>query len=242
MVDVVIDIGNTQMKWGRCNPTGISAIARLDRDPESWQQQRDDWELRPGTEWWLASVNPSFTEPLIDWLTDQGDVVHRIDHFRQVPVIVDVEFPERVGIDRLMNAAALRSELQPGQAVAIVDAGSAITVDWLTGDGRFLGGAILPGIGLMARALHQYTAALPLVTLHRAPPANPGRNTVEAIERGLFFAARSGIDALIRGYAQQAESPRVVWTGGYAPLLAQEGEIRPDLTLEGIRRVAEWNA
>ena len=82
-----------------------------------------------------------------------------------MPLEVELEHPDKVGIDRLLNAVAANRRRQEHVAAILVDAGSAVTVDYLDGNGVFRGGAIFPGFRLMARALHDYTALLPIVDI-----------------------------------------------------------------------------
>ena len=96
-----------------------------------------------------------------------------------LPIELRVDFPERVGLDRVLNGVAACVLLKPGQAGIVVDSGTTVTVNAVA-DGGFLGGAILPGFELSAKALHEYTALLPLMEHHRlydSVPSTIGRNT-----------------------------------------------------------------
>jgi type III pantothenate kinase len=128
-----------------------------------------------------------------------------------------------------------------------VNAGTAVTVDLLDESGAFAGGAIFPGLRLMALALHEHTAQLPLVaTEGPLPDGPPGKNTDAAMRLGILHAVAGGIDALIRATSTRCSmSPRLFLTGGdMSPQLAGlletrqmfPSEIRPALTLEGIHR------
>lgn len=118
-----------------------------------------------------------------------------------------------VGADRIANAAALLAGPLPALAV---DCGTAITFEYVTARRQFAGGAILPGRMLLRRALHHYTARLPLIPLTGDPPELPGKNTAAAIrigtDRGLFGA----VGSLIRDWRTLcAPLPlRVVACGG----------------------------
>ena len=167
--------------------------------------------------------------------------------WQQLPLNLAVDFPSQVGMDRLLNAVAAKHRVQREVPIIIIDAGSAVTVDWVDETGAFRGGAILPGFALMAQALHTYTALLPQVGV--PPPVNPalpGTNTKAAIEAGIFWAVAGGIRALIRqfvGLRSTGRHPEVFLTGGDAHLLATVLEttisLWPEMTLEGIRLAAE---
>src|SRR5439155_21245354 len=122
---------------------------------------------------------------------------------QMLPITNDVVKPEHVGIDRLLNAVAARNRLMAAKSIVIIDAGSAVTVDWVDKDGVFRGGAIFPGLQMMAKALHDYTAALPMVEDNRSTPRHilPGNSTESAIRGGVFWAVAGGIRALTRLYA-----------------------------------------
>jgi type III pantothenate kinase len=160
-----------------------------------------------------------------------------------LPLQVRLEKPDYVGIDRLLDAVAANSRRPAGTSAVIVDAGSAVTVDALDENGAFVGGAILPGLRLMAATLHEHTALLPQIDVPRHPPSSPGKSTIAAMEAGIFWAVAGGIRALIEQYAAAASAPpRVFLTGGDGPVLQTvlpEAQLWPTMTLEGIRLSAE---
>ena len=168
-----------------------------------------------------------------------------VDRVQQLPLQVSLEQPDTVGIDRLLNAVAAVQHPSGGRVPAIiVDAGSAVTVDWVDEDGSFRGGAILPGLRLMAQALHEHTALLPLVQIDQPSPPLPGRSTDGAMQAGVYHAVAGGINELIARFTQQSASlPHIFLTGGEAELLRpavnERAELWPEMTLEGIRLTAE---
>ncbi|MBY0526028.1 MAG: type III pantothenate kinase [Gemmataceae bacterium] len=241
-VDVVADVGNTRIKWGRCTSAGVTAVASLPPDdPAAWQKQLTAWELTGTFNWAIAGVHPQRSNLLGNWLHERGDSAWRIDRAVDLPLKVNVPQPQKVGIDRLLDAVAAVKDRSRGRVpAAIVDAGSAITVDWVDDQGVFRGGAILPGLGLMAKALHDYTALLPLIAVRelRDPPP-VGQSTEQAIAAGVYHAAVGGVNRLL----ELLSSPHVFLTGGDAPLLERalspSPVIWPEMTLEGIRLTAE---
>jgi type III pantothenate kinase len=134
-----------------------------------------------------------------------------------------------------------------GAAVVIVDAGTATTVDLLSAEGAFEGGSILPGIELGARALHQYTALLPLIdvpALLAESVAPLGRNTREALGSGLWFGQIGAIRELIYLFERSVEGPIQIYvTGGngsrLAPALRSDARFEPDLALRGLAHIAK---
>jgi type III pantothenate kinase len=203
-VDVVADVGNSRIKWGLCVEQGMRARASLaPDDPAAWEKQISDWRLTGSLIWAIGSVHPGNLEVLTDWLQSRGDKVGLLARHDLLPLEIRVDFPERVGVDRLLNAVAANSFFLRGRksrrakAAVVIDAGTAVTVDLLGPDGAFEGGAIFPGRQLMAAALHDYTAQLPLVASPKRTPPPVGANTVAAVEAGIHHAVAGGINQLI---------------------------------------------
>jgi type III pantothenate kinase len=244
--DVVVDVGNSRIKWGRCVGTAvIEAVSLPADDAGAWAAQAGEWGLRSPHVWAVTGVAPARRRALAEWLRREGHRVELIADPSELPLYVALEIPEHVGIDRLLDAVAANSERDAGRAAVIVDAGSAVTVDYLDKLGAFQGGVILPGLRMMARALKEYTALLPLVEPPVRVPPVPAKNTPSAIEAGIFWAVVGAVRVLVERYAGQSPAaPEVFLTGGDAALLLEElGDVVnhhwPQMTLEGIRIAAE---
>lgn len=153
--------------------------------------------------------------------------------------------PAEVGADRVACAIAVAAR-HPQRDVLVVDCGTATTLEVVTAAGDYLGGAILPGVGVSADALADRTAKLPRVEIAR-PESALGRTTVESIQAGLFHGQVGAIrhlTALLAAEAFAGRRPQVVGTGGFARLLAEEGlfdEIVPELVLTGLRVAEQLN-
>ncbi len=245
--DVVVDVGNTRVKWGRVSPapTDLLVVAPLPPDDEAaWRKQIDLWNLPSPASWVVTGVHPARRDRLADWIRRRGDDVRVLDSYRQLPLQVLVDEPDKVGIDRLFNTVAANHYRAPGGSAVVVDAGSAVTVDLVDEAGAFRGGAILPGLRLMAQALHQYTALLPLIDLGEQPEfaETPGTSTAAAMRAGVFWAVAGGARALIERYSEnRTEPPRILVTGGdgYSLWRTLGGLYESSLTLHGIRLAAE---
>lgn len=168
----------------------------------------------------VASVNRGSAEPLVVALDDaffQCIRVCFVTH-EDVAMLIDVNFPERVGIDRLLGAeAAFRRHKAP---LIIVDAGTTVTVDFVSAEGTFCGGAILPGLEMQTAALAAGTDALPKLdwASHRCRemPAGPGRDTVAAMRLGVLASVAGAVERLLRIYGGATS---LVVTGGDAGCL-----------------------
>jgi type III pantothenate kinase len=153
------------------------------------------------------------------------------------------ENPKEVGADRIVNAVA--GIEQYGTPLVVVDFGTATTFDYIDASGAYLGGAIVPGIGISTEALYQKAAKLPRIELTK-PKTVIGRNTVTAMQAGIIFGYAGQVDGIVRRICKEFNvQPRVIATGGLAELIAGETEtiekVDPLLTLEGLRIVYERN-
>jgi type III pantothenate kinase len=269
---VAVDIGNSRMKIGRFSRAQSSAIASKRELPQPDQtlslaihSAQGDFDPAPlhafcrahvasDTPWYVANVNrpagDRFSAELNRWAAEsRTDCPLRHVSFRDVSIDIHVDEPHRVGIDRLLAAAAADRVRRPDHAAIVVDLGSAITVDLLDADGAFRGGAILPGIAMAARALEEHTDALPFVAMDHLekPPAPIGESTVPAIESGLYWGAVGAVCELIAQMSRDlAAEPDVFLTGGASAHVAELLQSRskfevhhlPNLVLSGIALVA----
>jgi len=237
MPNIVVDVGNSRMKWGRVEAHAVTVTAALPLDDVvAWGEMLAAWHLPASSQWVLAGSQPDARDRFTQWLITQYQHPLILDDHRHLPLRVQVDAPERVGFDRLLNAVGIGD-----RTAIIIDAGTAITVDFVEA-GTFHGGAILPGLRLMGRTLHDYTARLPLVEFQGQPPLlPPAKNTHDAIGLGTTAMLTAGVRALIAGYRERAHWPVIV-TGGDADYFADidaQVEVQPHLTLEGIRRTME---
>jgi len=198
----------------------------------------------PGQElaWWIGSVNRPAAARLVEWIARRWPrQTPNLLQWTDLPIQVQVQEPHRVGIDRLLNGVAANRLRRPDRPAVVVDVGTAITVDWVSAEGAFCGGAILPGLEMAAKALHRFTDLLPAVSFAQGeePPPVLGTYTEAAIRSGLFWGMLGAVRELIVRLAQQASvPPQVFLTGGAGALLAPQlgPEVRyvPHLTLAGI--------
>jgi type III pantothenate kinase len=249
--DVVVDIGNTRVKWGRVGTQRLvpAEIASLPPDdPAAWDAQAERWQLPAGSKWVAAGVHPARLERLAAWIRERGDELSVIDSARQLPLRILLDEPDKVGIDRLLSAVAanyMHTCTGAGRGpVVVVGAGTAVTVDLIDESGAFRGGAILPGFHMMARALHDGTALLPLIDPFAGSviPQAPGTSTTAAMRAGVFWAVAGGVRALVEQYCPGAEQPPDIFiTGGdgYSLFTAVGGSWSPGLALLGLALAAE---
>jgi type III pantothenate kinase len=254
---VAVDIGNTNLKFGLFQGDGAKA--------KPLPLPQSTTSLSPGglvelvswlgptpphqVSWLIGSVQRAFCTRLLDWLRDHG-AADRITLLtsRDLPLKYELPRPDMAGIDRLLGAVAANELRVKNRPAVVVDLGTAITVDWVTTAGAFGGGAILPGIGMSARALHEFTDLLPKIEMEELsePPLPLGTQTEAAMHAGLFWGAIGGVkELLMRMGTISGKSgepglpvPQVFLTGGAAPsvahLLTADAIYVPHLVLQGI--------
>lgn len=157
---------------------------------------------------------------------------------------IKYENPKEVGADRIVNAvAAIREYSCP---LIIIDFGTATTYCYIDEECQYRGGAIAPGINISTEALYMKAAKLPRIEI--APPNHiVGKNTVEAMQSGILYGYVGQVEGIVsRMKAQAKKEPRVIATGGHAPLIAQEAKIidivDPLLTLKGLYFIYKKNS
>ena len=187
----------------------------------------------------IASVVPAVTQELRSMAERVLYVpAHVMGGASELDLRVATDDPAEVGADRLANALAAR-RIAGGRDAIVVDAGTATKVDAVSADGRFLGGAIAPGITPAVSALVRRAATLSAMP-SGAPISAIGASTLGALRSGVVFGAAGMIDALVARVAAELGGPAlVVATGGAAPRVAHHTSqidiLEPALTLIGIR-------
>lgn len=158
---------------------------------------------------------------------------------------IDYPKPASIGADRLANAAFAAATF--GGPSVVVDFGTALTFDILSREKKYIGGVIAPGLEAMTDYLHQRTAQLPKISLLE-PPSVIGRSTKHAMLAGAVHGYRGLVRQILEEIASELgvrRSLKIAATGGYAELIAARlpelKDVRPDLTLQGLRIIGTLN-
>lgn len=254
------DVGNSTIKAGWFAPNSVEGVRVARHHSSESVEEFVDLIIseRPLRRAFIATVNKTASDRLREVLVSRSvEVIRTYESdgslFEEGLVGCGVDTPRTTGVDRILASLAALGQ-SPGKDVIVVTCGSAITVNLMTADGAFQGGAILPGLGLMARSLHEGTAALPRITCPPPPEAlhpdgperivqiMPGRSTISAMRLGIYYAGIGAIDRLIRELHIIHPQAEVFLTGGDADLLSRgldtPHRIQSVLVLEGLRDVA----
>ena len=255
LVRLLVDAGNSRIKFGLFDesrdadglPKCWRSVMISAGSAMPWSQVREwlaaeDSEDRQNVHGFLAGSNPAEMDRVKRSWPDEWPAPVQVGFVAEAfPLKIPLPEPNKAGIDRLLNAVAANCLREPSQPVLIVDSGTATTIDAVNADGDFLGGAILPGFELCARALHHYTALLPLIPLDELtvePPA-VGTNTRAAMQSGLFWGQVGAVKELLGQSSRlhNFENPLILITGGGGSLLIPEipnARWLPHLSLQGL--------
>lgn len=157
------------------------------------------------------------------------------------------ETPRTLGTDRIASVAGAMA-LFPGRAALAIDAGSCITYDFIDSRKQYHGGSISPGIQMRCKAMHTFTARLPLVQI-KSDEADeiqvPGKTTTTALQSGAFHGTLAEITQMIRMYEDKFGDLQVVICGGDAPQLSKvlpvKHQLVPELILIGLNAILDHN-
>lgn len=248
------DIGNTNITLGVFDGDKLKANWRIatsvHRMPDEYASLLFSLFARNGisaskiTDAVLCSVVPPLEGNFVELCQRYLDVTPLVVAAGvKTGIRICMDNPREVGADRIVNAVAAHQLY--GGPVIVIDLGTATTFDAVSEEGDYLGGAIAPGIAIATEALFTRTAVLPRVELTH-PKRAIGRNTVAAMQSGIVYGYVGLIEGMVaRVRKELSEKAKVVATGGYAELLAEETRmievVNPDLTLIGLRLIYEMN-
>lgn len=245
---IAVDIGNsaTKIGWFDALPNSLDSLPQPiatikfktgDAPPADLAAT-----LPPETaNWQIVSVHREGARILTAWLeANRPTDSIRMLSWRDLPIELHVDFPDRVGLDRLAAGVAANVLRSKGRPAIVIGAGSAITVNLMATDGAFEGGAILPGFKMSAEALFG-ADLLPLALLapNETPPPVVGKNTDDAIRSGLFWGAVGAVrEVVTRISTPLATRPQIFVTGGdlrqFTQYLGADAQYVPDMVLSGI--------
>jgi type III pantothenate kinase len=240
---LLIDVSNSFVKMAFATPEKIGKPMRLATSELTAAAMRRILRGRKPGAIVVSSVVPRRNRAITD--AAGSTRVLRLNPKLDLGVGIDYPKPRSIGADRLANAVAVVHLY--GMPAIVVDFGTAVTFDVVSAAGDYVGGVIAPGLEVMTNYLYQRTALLPKLSLSE-PPRAIGKTTRDAMMSGAVFGYRGLVREIVRRLTAEnfpREKPRVIATGGYAKLIAEKlpeiESVHPNLTLEGLRIVANRN-
>lgn len=238
---LAIDIGNTNTVFAAFSEGVLHKALRAEtiarRSVEDHVAMlRDDFALNEVSAVIISSVVPDADEAIITFCRQHLEVLPLFVTSEVAGIDLDLDNPEEVGADRVVNARAV---LEHYSAPAIVvDFGTATTFDVIDAQGRYVGGVIAPGINLALEALSRAAAKLPEIEVAQ-PEKVIGKNTKDAMRSGIYWGYVSLIEGIIKNICREMDGkPFVLATGGLAPLFAENTpvieKVDQELTLKGL--------
>ncbi|AKP50476.1 type III pantothenate kinase [Cyclobacterium amurskyense] len=232
----VVDIGNTRIK------TGVFENGRLVEDMSfsGLKECADYLKPQDGDRVLITSVRLSLNElreifsfPFLYF-----------DHQTPLEITNSYGTPETLGLDRVAAVIGARAYKMNG-AVLVVDLGTCITYDFLDNKNNYLGGAISPGLSMRAKAMHEFTARLPLVNVRKTGVSYLGTSTETCMQSGVYHGIAEEIKGFIRKYQQDFGLVEVFICGGdaeiFESLIKDHIFVIPNLVLYGLDRILIYN-
>jgi type III pantothenate kinase len=249
-MNLLVDIGNTRLKWCLLDEENMLAegthlcVDVVGMEPP---MQLRSMLIQPDTigAVWVSSVGP---ESVLDWLLNHW--CNKVESAR-INIVAVTEFSagiynayrdhQKLGVDRWVAAIGARAQIPTGDLL-VIDAGTAVTIDWLSAENVFEGGAILPGAQLMHDALVGNTAGI--VSEFKDTVQIVGKTTVECVNSGVSFGLIGAIERVVFEMNKMIDRPaKLALTGGAAQMLHKhlgiETEVFPHLVLSGLKVLAK---
>jgi type III pantothenate kinase len=239
-MNLVVDIGNTSTKIAVYDGREKLSVSRInDLSCGELGEKISGFEIKKAIISSVRNLPPFISDLLLTGIP----FVHILTHNSKLPFVVEYETPETLGPDRIAAVAGALN-LYPKADIMIIDAGTAVTYDFLSGD-IYKGGNISPGLTMRFMALNNFTEKLPLVS-----PSdnftNPGRNTTDAITAGVITGITYEINEYIRTFEKKHTDFKIILSGGDGGYLKDKINYpityMPDIVIDGLNFILEYNA
>jgi type III pantothenate kinase len=239
-MNLIVDIGNTSTKLAIYNENRKISVTRVNElTCEEIEKKLSGLSINKAI---VSSVKelPLF---LKDLLFPNIHLVHFLSFKSKLPFRIDYDTPETLGTDRIAAIAGAYA-LFPGRDILVIDAGTALTFDFLAND-VYKGGNISPGLSMRFKALNKFTGRLPLVKPSEIY-TSPGRNTTDAIAAGVITGILYEINEYIRTFEKEHTDFKIILTGGDSELIKKNTMptivFAPDIVTDGLNYILEYNA
>lgn len=233
------DFGNTRLKCAVFHDQTLAKVLVMDsQEPAVFQQLLN--EYRPQYTLLSSVIDHN---PGIEVLLQQQSHFHKLDYTSRIPVTTPVGKPETIGADRLGLVVAA-TDLFPDRHNLVIGLGSCITYNFVNRFHEFLGGSISPGMEMRFKAMHEYTAKLPLVKAEWNFPL-VGYDTKTNMLSGTILGMCKEIDGIIEAYEERYSRLNVLLTGGdmqfFTPHLRKKVLADADLMYKGLYAISRYN-
>jgi type III pantothenate kinase len=239
MYTLCLDFGNTRLKAALFADGALKEVFVLRADvlahlAELLEQYKPEQSI-------LSSV--VHHDEAVETLLQQQTAFHKLSNLSRLPFTIPVGKPETVGADRLAIAAAA-VHLFPKSNNLVIALGSCITYNFINQEHQLIGGAISPGMEMRFKAMHQFTAKLPLVKGVWNVPLI-GYDTTTNLQSGVVYGMAKEMDGFISEYAERFCNFNVLLTGGdigfFEPHLKNKIFADPDLIFKGLYAIRQIN-
>jgi type III pantothenate kinase len=235
-MNLAIDIGNTSVKFGVFLQDELKEIVAQNTGLDEILSKYRIEKAIISASGVSAEIETKLKERKIETLL--------LSHQLKLPIELDYKTPETLGADRIAGSVAAHF-LFPDTPVLKIDFGTCVTYDFIIHH-KYKGGAISPGMKMRFKALHNYTAKLPLIDAVELTSYDlTGNDTYSSIISGVVNGVKEEVNGIIKEYEMRFGKLKVVATGGdsplFVPLLKNEIFARPNLVLEGLNRVLNFN-
>ncbi len=242
--NLVIDVGNTFLKWGVFENHTLVKNGSIAAINQSQLKSELDFLAKASSHCFISG-SAVLDNSLLNYLQKKFQVFF-FDQNTKLPFSISYKTPLTLGLDRKANVAAA-SSAYVGKNCIIIDAGTCVTYDFLTANGVYLGGAISPGLQMRFKAMHTFTAKLPLIDIEDEMGYKnyTGTTTSESMKIGVIEAMCHEIDGFIQQYLNDYEDLTIIFTGGDALYLSTrlKNSIFVDLNfqLKGLYTIFEYH-
>lgn len=238
---LIVDAGNTKTKLALFEGEEMKELVIAD---SLTREMVDSIQMNVKIRSVIISSVGQLSFSVFDSIKKDVEIYLILNSKTPVPLVNQYQTPESLGMDRLATAVAAK-KFFPDDPVLVIDAGSAITYDFITSEGCFLGGNISPGMDMRIKALNHFTSNIPLV--EAAWPGNDmGRNTTEAIQAGVAWGIVHEINGYIHRLSEEKDQLKIILTGGDAFFFDKKLKnsifVHPDLLVRGLNAILDYNA
>jgi type III pantothenate kinase len=239
-MNLIVDIGNTNTKLALYEGKVKLSQSRINElSCEELEKELSGIKTQKAIVSSVKEIPPFIYELFLSNIP----FVHILSSKSKLPFKIEYDTPETLGSDRIA-AVACAFNLFPGMEIIIIDAGTALTFDFLSGD-IYKGGNISPGLTMRFKALNKFTERLPLVS-QSGSYTFPGRNTTDAILAGVIAGITYEINEYIRTFENKKTDFNIILTGGDSEFLKDKINYHitymPDIVIDGLNYILEYNA